>query len=211
MMMTSTRAVCTALLFAAIALARPAYATSDPDAAAFAFVEELGRDAMKELADRAIPPSEREARFRRLLVDRFDMPAISKFVLGRYWRSANETQRAEFQGLFVDFIVGSYAARFSDYLGEGVKVTGSGAGDGGTILVHSMIDLPSAEDIRVDWRLRGADDAFVIVDLIVEGVSLEVTQRSQFASVIQSRGGIDGLMEALRTKSLQTADSTAPQ
>jgi phospholipid transport system substrate-binding protein len=211
MMMTSTRAVCTALLFAAIALARPAYATSDPDAAAFAFVEELGRDAMKELADRAIPPSEREARFRRLLVDRFDMPAISKFVLGRYWRSANETQRAEFQGLFVDFIVGSYAARFSDYLGEGVKVTGSGADDGGTILVHSMIDLPSAEDIRVDWRLRGADDAFVIVDLIVEGVSLEVTQRSQFASVIQSRGGIDGLMEALRTKSLQTADSTAPQ
>jgi phospholipid transport system substrate-binding protein len=209
MMMTSARAVCTALLFAAIAVAaRPAYATGDADAAAFAFVQELGRDAMKELADRAIPPSEREARFRRLLVDRFDMPAISKFVLGRYWRSANETQRAEFQGLFVDFIVGSYAARFSDYLGEGVKVTGSSADDGGTILVHSTIDLPSAEDVRVDWRVRGADDDFVIVDLIVEGISLEVTQRSQFASVIQSRGGIDGLMEALRTKSLQTADST---
>lgn len=209
MMMTSARAVCTALLLAAIAVARPAGATGDANATAF--VQELGRDAMKELADRAIPPSEREARFRRLLVDRFDMPAISKFVLGRYWRSANETQRAEFQGLFVDFIVGSYAARFSDYLGEGVKVTGSSADDGGTILVHSMIDLPSAEAVRVDWRLRGADDDFVIVDLIVEGVSLEVTQRSQFASIIQSRGGIDGLMEALRTKSLQTADSTAQQ
>lgn len=205
------RAVCAALLCTAIALARPAGAMGEADSAAFAFVQELGKDAVRELADPAIPQSERDARFRRLLVDRFDMPAISKFVLGRYWRSTNETQRAEFQGLFVDFIVGSYAARFSNYLGEGVKVIGSRADDGGTILVQSTIDLPSSEDIRVDWKLRGANHDFAIVDIIVEGVSMEVTQRSQFASIIQSRGGVDGLMEALRTKSLQTADSSAPQ
>ena len=211
MMKTSARAFRTALLFAAIAVARPADAAGDADAAAFAFVQELGKDAMRDLADQAVPQAERETRFRRLLVDRFDMPAISKFVLGRHWRSTNETQRAEFQSLFVDFIVGSYAARFSNYLGEGVKVMGSRADDGGTILVHSTIDLPSSEDIRVDWRLRGANDDFVIVDIIVEGVSMEVTQRSQFASVIQRRGGVDGLMEALRTKSLQTADNNTAQ
>jgi len=196
------RTFCAALaLTAAIAFAQSAAATGDASPAAAAFIQELGNDAIK-LTDPAIPQPEREARFRQLLVDRFDMAAISKFVLGRYWRSTNETQRVQFQQLLVDFIVGSYSVRFSEYLGEGVKVTGSSAEDGGTILVHSKIDMPSSEDIPVDWRLRRADGGFAIVDIIVEGASMDVTQRSQFASVIQNRGGVDGLIEALRTKNL---------
>jgi phospholipid transport system substrate-binding protein len=204
------RTACVVLLFvAAIAVAQPSAATSDATPAAGAFIQDLGNDAIRELTDRAIPQSEREARFRGLLVDRFDMAAISKFVLGRYWRSTNEAQRMEFQRLFVDFIVGSYSVRFSEYLGEGVKVTGSSAEDGGTILVHSKIDMPASEDIHVDWLLRRANENFAIVDIIVEGVSMDVTHRSEFASVIQDHGGVNGLIEALRTKSLQSAaDST---
>ena len=210
--MYALRTFCTALLLtAAIAVEQPAVATGDSSPAAFAFIQELGNDAIKELTDPAIPQPEREARFRRLLVDRFDMAAISKFVLGRYWRSTNEAQRVEFQQLFVDFMVGSYSVRFSEYLGGGVKVTGSSAEDGGTILVHSTVDMPSSEDIRVDWRLRRADDTFAVVDIIVEGASMEVTQRSQFASMIQDGGGVDGLIEALRTKNLQFANRSTEQ
>jgi hypothetical protein len=107
----------------------------------------------------------------------------------------------------VDFIVRSYSARFSDYLGDGIKVTGSAVDNGGAILVHSKIAMPSSEDIRVDWLLRRADDNFAIVDIVVEGVSMGVTQRSVLASAIQERGGVNGLIEALRTKNLQSADS----
>ena len=210
--MYALRTFCTALLLtAAIAVEQPAVATGDSSPAAFAFIRELGNDAIKELTDPAIPQPEREARFRRLLVDRFDMAAISKFVLGRYWRSTNETQRVQFQQLFVDFIVGSYSVRFSEYLGEGIKVTGTSDEDGGTILVHSKIDMPSSEDIPVDWLLRRADGGFAIVDIIVEGVSMDVTERSQFASVIQNRGGVDALIEALRTKNLQFANRSTEQ
>lgn len=210
--MYALRTLCTAvLLTSAIAVARPAAATGDAGPAASAFIQELGHDAIKELTDPAIPQSERQARFRRLLVDRFDMAAISKFVLGRYWRSTNEAQRVEFQQLFVDFMVGSYSVRFSEYLGEGVKVTGSSAEDGGTIVVYSKIDMPSSEDIRVDWRLRSAAGNFAIVDIVVEGVSMEVTQRSEFASMIQDRGSVNGLIEALRTKNLQLANSGTEQ
>ena len=197
------RTFCVALaLTAAIAFAQSAAATGDASPAAAAFIQELGNNAIKELTDPAIPQPEREARFRRLLVDRFDMAAISKFVLGRYWRSTNETQRVQFQQLFVDFIVGSYSVRFSEYLGEGVKVTGTSAEDDGTILVQSKIDMPSSEDIRVDWRLRSSGGNFAVVDVIVEGVSMDVTQRSEFTRIIRDRGGINGLIEALRTKNL---------
>ena len=210
--MYALRIICTALLLiAAMAVAQPAAATGDASPAAFTFIQELGNDAIKELTDPAIPQSEREARFRRVLVDRFDMAAISKFVLGRYWRSTNEAQRVAFQQLFVDFIVRSYSVRFSEYLGEGLKVMGSSAEDRGTIVVHSRIDMPSSEDIRVDWQLRHADDDFAIVDIIVEGVSMNVTHRSEFASMINDRGGVNGLIEALRIKNLQSADSSTPQ
>jgi phospholipid transport system substrate-binding protein len=186
------------LLTATIAVAQSAAATGDASPAASAFIQKLGNDAIKELTDPGIPQAEREARFRRLLVDRFDMAAISKFVLGRYWRSTNEAQRAEFQRLFVDFIVESYSVRFSDYLGQGVKVTDSSAEDNGTIVVHSNIDMSSSENIRVDWHLRPLDGSFAIVDIVAEDVSMAVTQRSEFASVIRDRGGVNGLIEALR-------------
>lgn len=207
--MTALRTVCTALLiFAAFVTVWPAFA-ADANPAASAFMQALGNEAVRELTDPAVPKAEREARFRRLLNDHFDMAAISKFVLGRYWRSANESQREEFRKLFEDFIVGSYSARFGEYRGEAFKVAGSSIDNAGSIIVHSKIDMPSSEDIRVDWRLRGADPDFSIVDIIVEGVSMAVTQRSEFASVIQSRGGVDGLIEALRTKNAQSADSSA--
>ena len=199
--MHALRTFCTALLLTAtIAVAQSATAAGDANPAALAFIQELGNVAIKELTDPAIPQAEREARFHRLLVDRFDMAAIAKFVLGRYWRSANEAQRVEFQGLFVDFIVDSYSVRFSKYLGQGVKVIDSSAQDDGTILVHSKIDMHSSEEARVDWRLRRANDNFAVVDIIAEGVSMSVTYRSEFASMVQDRGGVNGLIEAMRTK-----------
>ncbi len=198
----------TLLLVATIALSQPAAATRDANPTAPEFIQELGNDAIKELTDPAIPQSEQEARFRRLLNDHFDMAAISKFALGRYWRSTNDAQRLEYQRLFVDFIVGSYSVRFSEYLGEGFNVADTGVESGGTFVVHSKIHMRSSEDIRVDWRLRGTDRDFAIIDIIVEGVSMGVTLRSEFASIIQSRGGVSGLIEALKTKNLQFANGT---
>ena len=41
------------------------------------------------------------------------------------------------------------------------------------------------QPIRVDWRVRRGK----VIDVIVEGVSMSVTQRSEFASIIQRNGG----------------------
>lgn len=206
--MTALRAflVCV-LAFATVTVAASARA-GDDNPAASAFMQSLGEKAIADLTDPAVPQSEREARFRHLLDEHFDMGAIAKFVLGRYWRTASEAQRNEFRQLFEDFLVSSYSARFGEYRGQGFNVAGSDS-DNGAVIVHSMIDMPSSEDIRVDWRLRSGDGAFHIVDIVVEGVSMAVTQRSEFASVIQSRGGVDGLIEALRSKTAESSASSA--
>ena len=57
--------------------------------------------------------------------------------------------------------------------------------------------------MNVDWRLRVQDDQPVIIDLIIEGVSLLVTQRSEFAAVIE-RSDMDGLLAELRARANST-------
>ncbi len=209
--MTAMRVIHTILLAIALAFVAPPAGADDANPAAAAFMQSLGSKALMELTDPALPQAERRARFRTLLDEHFDMAAIAKFTLGRYWRIATEEQRTEFRQLFEDFIVQSYSTRFAEYHGEGFVVTGSAIDERGTTVVRSKVDMPSSEDIRVDWHLRAADGGFAIVDIVVEGVSMAVTQRSEFASVIQSRGGIAGLLDALRAKNAQSADSSAGQ
>jgi phospholipid transport system substrate-binding protein len=209
--MTAMRVIRTLLFAVALAFVAAPAGADDANSAASAFMQSLGSKAIAELTNPDVPQPEREARFRTLLDQHFDVPAIAKFTLGRYWRTATDEQRAEFTKLFEDFIVQSYSTRFSEYHGESFQVAGSTTDQTGITVVHSKIDMPSSEDVRVDWHLRPRDASFAIVDIVVEGVSMAVTQRSEFASVIQSRGGVAGLLDALRAKNAQSADSSGAQ
>ncbi len=165
------------------------------------FIENLGEAAISSLTGSSLSAQERATRFRALLVTHFDMPGISKFVLGRYWKLATDAQQAEFQKLFDDLLVQSYAKTFAQYAGEKFKVTGARGNDDGSMLVNSSVDRPNGDIIRLDWRVEDQSSTTRITDLIVEGVSLRTTHRSDFASAIQSNGGtIAGLLDALRQK-----------
>ena len=206
--MTAMRVIRTILFAVGLAFVAVPAGADDANPAASAYMQSLGSKAIHELTDPGVPQAERQARFRALLDGHFDIPAIAKFTLGRYWRTATEEQRTDFIQLFEDFIVQSYSTRFAEYHGESFLVAGSNTDERGVTIVHSRIDMPSSEDVRVDWHLRPRDGSFAIVDIVVEGVSMAVTQRSEFASVIQSRGGVAGLLDALRAKNAQSADSS---
>jgi phospholipid transport system substrate-binding protein len=174
-------------------------AAAAPDAASF--VTELGQKTLEIINDRP-PKAERDQRFRTILHEGFDMLALSRFVLGPYWRTASEAQRTEFMKLFEDWIVSAYGARFSEYSGEQFKVTGQRPESEAITLVTSQIVRPAGgPPIRVDWRVGKVGQEFRINDVVVEGISLMVTQRQEFASVIQRNGGqLEALLAILREK-----------
>jgi phospholipid transport system substrate-binding protein len=174
----------------------PAAAAADPAA----MISNLGSRALQVLG-KGTSPSQRVERFRELLREDFDVPGIARFVLGRYWNSATEEQRAEFVKLFEDYIALAYSTRLAEYAGETFKVIGSRPDADGAI-VQSQILRPSGQaPIKVDWRLVGHNGAYKISDVSVDGISMAVTQRSEFASVIQHNGGqVQGLIAMLRQK-----------
>ncbi len=165
-------------------------------------VKQLSDDAIKLLTGKDLAPAERYRRFREQLTKGFDVAFMGRFVLGRYWRDATEQERQEYLKLFEDLIISTYAQRFADYQGESFKVLGASPEDDKVVLVQSQIQrMNPPQPIRVDWRVMRTDQGLKIVDVIVEGVSLSVTQRSEFASVIQRNGGkIAGLLDALKAK-----------
>lgn len=188
------------LAVAAFSVAPPASATAEGRSSQF--VERLGRDAITVLTDEGLSREARLAGFRQLLRDGFAIEAIGRFVLGRHWTQASGEQRAAFLVAFEDFVVNSYAARFSQYGGETLRIVDERADGESGHAVNSQIVRPSAPPIMVQWRVRDAEGGPKIVDVVIEGVSLAITQRSEFASVIQQNGGrIDPLIEQLRQKS----------
>src|SRR5260370_42156705 len=108
-----------ALLLAVILplAAAPARAAEDPAG----FIADLGQRTIKVLASK-LSERERETQFRVIFHEGFGVPAISRFVLGQYWRTASEAQRQDFVALFEAYVVHAYAVRFNEYGGQQLQV-----------------------------------------------------------------------------------------
>lgn len=188
-------------------------AKSDDAASAQAFIKELSDSAIQQLTDRSVAPDEQERRFRAIMKDTVAFETISRWVLGRYWRGASEAQQARFKGLFEDLMVATYAYRFQDYGGEKLSINAAQPIETGQWLVRSAIGRPGADkDLKVDWRVSGKDGTFRIIDIMVEGLSMAQTQRSEFASVLKNNGGdLDALMTDLDKRLTKTREERAAE
>jgi phospholipid transport system substrate-binding protein len=164
-----------------------------------AFIGTLGTEAIQVLGP-SVPAAQRLARFRELFRNDFDVPGIGQFVLGRYWRTATPQEQQEFLGLFQEYIVRAYSTRLAEYGGEPFRVTGARP-NGVETVVASEIIRANGSRIAVDWYLIDRGGAHKITDVYVGGVSMKVTQRDEFASVIQRNGGqVGALIAQLRQK-----------
>jgi phospholipid transport system substrate-binding protein len=184
------------LIAGALASPVPVAAAADPAA----LISNLGSRALQVLGKNATE-AQRVARFRELLREDFDVPGIARFVLGRYWKVATEEQQAEFVKLFEDYVALAYSTRLAEYTGETFKVVGSRPDADGAIVTSQILRPAGTPPVKVDWRLTGRNGVYKISDVSVDGISMAVTQRSEFASVIQHNGGqVQGLITMLRDK-----------
>ena len=181
----STSRALGALLVCALCVAAAPRTEAAADASAF--VADLGTQALQALG-RSVPPEQRAARFRELFEHDFDLPQIARFVLGPQGRRLEPQQQKQFLGLFREFLVQSYSNRLAQYAGETFRVTGAQRVGDDTV-VASEVGGKSGKPVKIDWRVINRDGHFLIVDVAVDGVSMKVTQRNDFADIIRRNGG----------------------
>lgn len=164
------------------------------------FITALAAKAEKSLLSEEIKPIEHQKRFRKLMLDSFDLNGVGKWVIGRYWRRSSKHERAEYLNLFEKFIVATYSKRFRGYTKAKLQINGATKRKTAAF-VNSQINREGAKPIRIIWRVKLLNGEYKIADIIIEGISWIQTQRSEFISVIRNNGGkISGLIKALRKK-----------
>ncbi|UUX49069.1 ABC transporter substrate-binding protein [Nisaea acidiphila] len=176
-------------------VAAPAFAGSKGETAE-QFVESLGDTAIAMVTDKSLVGEARREEFRKLLNANFDMRWIGQFVLGKHWRRASPEQRETYLKLFEESIVFTYTNQFDAYSGQTFEVTGNSETGRYTVVSSRIVDpANSSSNVLVDWRLIEDDGTFKIVDVVIEGISMGITQRNEYSAVIDGSGGkIDSLL-----------------
>ena len=166
--------------------------------AAQSMVAKLGETAMAAISDKSMSDMKKKAIFHQLLSQNFDMATVGKFAAGKFWRQATPQQQQQYLSLYEAMVINVYTQRFNNYSGQTFTVTGNRVDESGDAVVSSTVQGEGAP-VSVDWRVRNKGQGPKIIDVMVEGVSMAVTQRNDFAGVVEQGGGtFDALIEYLK-------------
>jgi phospholipid transport system substrate-binding protein len=185
-----------AFALAAALLAQPAPSSAADPAA---FVNQIEAEGMQALT---LPPAQRAARFRQMFQANFDVPEIIQFVIGRYRSSFTPQQQQEFATVFEEFTARAYAEKLQSYTGASYRVTGVKPMNGATV-VSSEINRTNGPPVHVDWHVVDHGGRSLVTDVVVDGVSMKVTERNEFAGIIQRNNNNPSSIIAVLRQQLQ--------
>jgi len=195
-------------LFALIALAGLAGATSAPAIAqtvtsdqAVSFINTLGNQIVG-LINEGVDSSSRRQGIQTVVDRDVDVDGIAKFCLGRFWRIATPDQQQQYLMLFHDVLMRSVTANLGDYQGVTFKVgTVVPSSDGNGVAVQTVLTRPNNAPNNVQWLVISKGGGLKVSDLVVEGTSLKLTKREEYASYLQNNGNnVDALIAALKAQ-----------
>lgn len=204
-------------LLAALAAAAPTAlgaavtgaAAADLAARAARFIEARGEKVIAIINGNGSVDEKREA-VAEVLRESVDVRGVAQFVLGRHWRTATEAQRAEYLRLFEETLVRNLSARFGELRGVTFSISRNQMASDEEAVVSTVVARPNSAPIMLDWRVAEVGGEPRIVDLVAEGTSLRITQRSEYSAVVQRSGGIDGLLRAMRQQLAQLEGTSSP-
>jgi len=171
------------------------------------YMQALGQEAINFLSDESLTRSEREGHVRNLLAENFDIAMIGRYVLGSAWRKASAEQRVRYQSQFRTWVLSTYSQRLSNYGGGTMSVTDAKPYGKRDVLVSTRFDRPSGKPLIAGWRVRQKDAGYRILDLVIEGISMAMTQREEFRSIVRQKG-VDGLISMLESQTATLAETS---
>lgn len=152
-------------------------------------------DAILHLIVANRPRAETAAALNRILIERTALPQLAQFSAGRHWGAMTEAQKGRFVDAFARYVARIYAGYFQAFDGsvEDLRrfVHHGGARDAGAkgILVATEIRPFDQLAISVEWIVSDRSGRVAISDLVVEGISLAVTQREIIAALLEKHRG----------------------
>lgn len=201
-------ALASAMISTMVAL--PARAdTPDPDEAR-AFVERLADDFFSVVRNEDLSHAERRNELREMMYREVAVDYISMLSLGRHSRpragmapderAAFDAQIEEYKALFPEYIFEKfYDMVFSRIADTELEIRDATPVRNTDVFVRTLVHRPGEDSINAEWRVRAnRDGELKIIDLRAEGVSMTITQREDFSSMIGGGGDLEPLLRHMR-------------
>jgi len=199
----------------AAALAVALFALSQPAAASPAaeqFVQTNVEHGLTILNNSALSRDQRQSQFRAFLTTLTDLRRIALYTLGPARRTSTQAEQNEFVDAFRDYAFAVYGAEFAKYSGQSLKVTGSLERAPGDELVRTILVDPHAprgqEPIEVDFRVYNTGGKYAVVDIVVAGLDLAITEQDDFSSFLaQHNNNVKALSLNLRQRAAHVRET----
>lgn len=176
---------------------------------AYALTADAARAHVREAVDAVLAlvktdaSTPEKARRLRAIFDEFAaMEQIARFSAGLAWREMSDAQQSAYTDAFAHYLSVVYARRFQDYSGQTVTIGSVTDGGRRGMLVSTTVTQAQGKPATVEWLISDRPGRVVIADIIIEGVSMLVTQREEIGAMLEARGGsIDRLITDLKATS----------
>jgi phospholipid transport system substrate-binding protein len=173
-------------------------------------VTQRGNDFIKGVGDQLVavvngadPEQQKRQKLTQIVDGSVDVDGVAKFCLGRFWRSASPQQQQNYMNLFHQVLVNNITSKLGEYRGVHFTMVRAQQRDD-TVVVSTIVERPNNPPTNVDWIVSNAASDPKIIDVVAEGTSLRLTQRSDYASYLSHNNeSIDALLNAMRQQVAQ--------
>jgi len=205
----SWRGVATRAIELAIAVAMVLPATVSQAADTPRTVVEATAQETLAILNSSVGDAEKIKRLQQVAYESIDFETVSRLVLAKYWKQFTSEELQQFQDEFKRALTLSYGRRIGQFGREKVVILGERQEPLGDVTVQSRIIGKSGE-VRADYRLRRKGEAWYVIDVTVEGVSIVSSYRTQFQEII-GQGGPKQLLSQLHAKNVSGEGLAIPE
>lgn len=140
--------------------------------------------------------------FQRMFVTYGDIPVIARSVLGQPWNGMNGAQQNAFVAAFQGYLSRKYGTQFREFRDAQVRVTGAKDFGAKGILVNTVVSYANQPPFSVDWQVSDRSGKLKMFNVLIEGVSMLSTERSEIRALLAANGNsVDRLISELQRRS----------
>jgi len=169
---------------------------------AVAFIERTSNDIVA-VANGPASPVDKMKQLQAVIDRAVDVNEVARFCLGRFWRIASAAQQKEYLDLFHRVLMINITGKLGEYQGVSIAI-GRGQPREGGVVVASVVNRPGNPPSKVEWVVSTESGSPKIVDVIAEGTSLRLTQRSDYSAYLgRNNNNVQALIDAMKQQASQ--------
>jgi len=144
---------------------------------------------------------EKIEKLKQIASETVNIDGIGRYTLGSYKNKITESQITEYKTLFREYFLKTFSSRLAEYSNPEIEVISKKKLNENYTMVYSLlVATEQRPEVKIDWRVSTKNpDNPLIMNLIIEGLSLARTQKEEFSSIIESNDGdINALFSTLK-------------